>query len=130
MRFWKGLAGQDARTSPDSDDPALVGRTYAIPFGTVWDAVVRLASGGLKGWRIARWDDQIGIVAADVKSWPLPLAATVLISVKLDADGQTRVDMCVRGVDADGRRLRHGGGVGYPLSRLFDTSPDSLATTG
>lgn len=103
MRFWKGLAGQDARTSPDSEDPALVGRTYAIPFGTVWDAVVRLASGGLKGWRIARWDDQIGIVAADVTSWPLPLAATVLISVKLDADGQTRVDMSVRNVDAEGR---------------------------
>ncbi len=103
MRFWKGLAGQDARTSPDSDDPTLVGRTYAIPFGTVWDAVVRLASGGLKGWKIARWDDQIGIVAADVTSWPLPLAATVLISVKLDADGQTRVDMSIRSVDAEGR---------------------------
>ena len=103
MRFWKGLAGQDARTNPDSDDPTLVGRTYAIPFGTVWDAVVRLASGGLKGWKIARWDDQIGIVAADVTSWPLPLAATVLISVKLDADGQTRVDMSIRSVDAEGR---------------------------
>ena len=123
MRFWKGLAGQDARTSPDSDDPALVGRTYAIPFGTVWDAVVRLASGGLKGWRIARWDDQIGIVAADVKSWPLPLAATVLISVKLDADGQTRVDMSVRCVDAEGRLpVNH-----HRIDRFFGALDRALA---
>lgn len=103
MRFWKGLAGQDARTSADSGDPALVGRTYAIPFGTVWDAIVALASGGLKGWKLARWDDQIGLVAADVTSWPIPLAATVLISVKLDANGQTRVDMSIRSVAEEGR---------------------------
>ena len=103
MRFWRGLAGQDARTSADSDDPALVGRTYAIPFGTVWDAIVALASGGLKGWKLARWDDQIGLVAADVTSWPIPLAATVLISVKLDANGQTRVDMSIRNVAEEGR---------------------------
>ena len=103
MRFWKGLEGQDARTSADSEDPALAGRTYAIPFGTVWDAIVALASGGLKGWKLARWDDQIGIVAADVTSWPIPLAATVLISVKLDANGQTRVDMSIRNVAEEGR---------------------------
>lgn len=103
MRFLKGLAGQDARTSADSDDPALVGRTYAIPFGTVWDAIVALASGGVKGWKLARWDDQIGLVAADVTSWPIPLAATVLISVKLDANGQTRVDMSIRSVAEEGR---------------------------
>ncbi len=103
MRFWKGFAGQDVRTSADSDNPGLVGRTYAIPFGTVWDAIVALAGGGLKGWKIARWDDQIGLVAADVTSWPIPLAATVLISVKLDADGQTRVDMSIRNVADEGR---------------------------
>ncbi len=103
MRFWKGLAGQDARTSADSHDPALVGRTYAIPFGTVWEAIVALASGGLKGWKLARWDDQIGLVAADVTSWPIPLPATVLISVKLDANGQTRVDMSIRSVAEEGR---------------------------
>ena len=103
VRFWRGLAGQDVRTSADSDDPALAGRTYAIPFGIVWEAIVTLASGGLKGWKLARWDDQIGLVAADVTSWPIPLAATVLISVKLDANGQTRVDMSIRNVAEEGR---------------------------
>ena len=98
VTIWRGLTGRDALTSADSNDPALSGRTYAIPFDHVWEAVLGLAAGGLIGWRVAHSDDYVGIVEADVRSVFLPLPATVMISVTLDEDGQTRVDASARGL--------------------------------
>ena len=60
-----GLRGNHAATEVDALDPALRGRTYAIPFETVWQAVVGLAGGGLRGWSIESADDQIGVQASD-----------------------------------------------------------------
>ena len=129
MTFWKGLALQEVRTSVDSDDPGLTGRTYAIPFAAVWDAAIALAGGRLRGWRIERADDEIGIVMADVKGPLLPLEANVSVYVTLDANAQTRVDMWARG-------LHRGWGFGVhqrrvrrffeALDRALDVGPGQI----
>ena len=95
--MWKGFTERAARTRPDSDDPVLAGRTYAIPFDPVWKAALELSSGGLKGWTLVSSDDQLGVIRTDVRSPLLPLEANVLVSVTLDPDGQTRVDMSALG---------------------------------
>ncbi len=95
--MWKGFTERAARTSPDSDDPVLAGRTYAIPFDSVWNAALELSSGGLKGWTLVSSDDQLGVIRADVRGPLLPLEANVLVSVILDPNGQTRVDMSALG---------------------------------
>ena len=122
MTIWKGLALQEVRTSVDSDDPGLAGRTYAIPFAAVWDAATALAGGRLRGWRIARADDEIGIVMADVKGPLLPMEANVSVYVTLDANAQTRVDMWARG-------LHRGWGFGVHqrrVRRFFDALDRAL----
>lgn len=106
------LTGRSARSSATCDDPGLAGRTYAIPFRTVWDAVVRLAGGGLRGWTLQDSDDTEGVVDARVRGLVLPLPATVVITVSLDDNVQTRVDLVAealhrgRGFGANARRIR------------------------
>lgn len=111
--MWKGFTERAARTSPESGDPVLAGRTYAIPFDPVWNAALALSGGGLKGWKLVSADDQLGVIRADVRSPLLPLEANVLVSVTLDPNGQTRVDMSALGnhrggdLGANYRRIRH-----------------------
>ena len=110
--MWKGFTERTARTSPDSNDPTLSGRTYTIPFDQVWNAALRLSGGELKGWKIVSFDDELGVIRADVRGRILPLEANVLISVTLDPDAQTRVDMSALGnhrggdLGANRRRIR------------------------
>lgn len=86
----------DARTDARAANPDLAGRTYAIPFVRVWNSAVHLASGGLEGWQVVRWDDQDGLVEAQAKSsWPAR-SIHVNIRVALDANAQTRVDAAAR----------------------------------
>lgn len=111
--MWKGFTERMARTSPDSSDPALSGRTYTIPFDPVWNAALHLAGRDLRGWRLISCDDELGVIRADVRGPILPLEANVLVSVTLDRDAQTRVDMSALGNHRGGdlgvnrRRIRH-----------------------
>ena len=120
--MWKGLTERTARTSPDSIDPALCGRTYSIPFDPVWTAALALSGGGLRGWRLVSCDDELGVIRADVRSRILPLEANVLVSVTLDPDAQTRVDMSAlgnhRGGDLGANRRR--------IKRFFRALDQSL----
>ena len=84
--MWRGFTENTARTSPDSDDPVLAGRTYAIPFDAVWEAALVLAGGALRAWTLVSSDDQLGVIRADVRSVLLPLEANVLVSVTLDPE--------------------------------------------
>ena len=127
--MWKGFTERAARTSPDSDDPALSGRTYTIPFDPVWEAALGLAAGGLKGWTVVSWDDQLGVIRADVRSPLLPLEANVLVSVTLDPNAQTRVDMSALGNHQGGdlrvnyRRIKH---FFRSLDRALDVQPGQI----
>ena len=127
--MWKGFTERSARTSPDSDDTALTGRTYAIPFDPVWRVALGLASGGLKGWKLVSADDQLGVIRADVRSSLLALEANVLVSVILDPNGQTRVDMSAMGNHRGGdlrvnyRRVKH---FFRSLDRSLDVRPGQI----
>ena len=128
-KMWKGFTERMARTSPDSNDPVLAGRTYAIPFDAVWQAALRLSGGGLKGWTLISADDQLGVIRADVRSPLLPLEANVLVSVTLDPNAQTRVDMSALGNHRGGdlrvnyRRIRH---FFRSLDDLLDVQPGQI----
>ena len=104
--MYKRLTEKLARTSPDAADPALLGRTYAIPFDAAWEASLLLAHGGLPGWKLISCDEELGVIRADVRAVLVPLEAKALVSVTLDPDGQTRVDMSARGVHRWGRLRR------------------------
>lgn len=99
----RGIA---AVTDPRSRDPGLRGRTYAIPFERVWTGALQLAAGGLPRWRVLQADDQRGVILAVSTSAIRKQACDVRITVGLDADGQTRVDLSA--LTRDGRGgLRH-----------------------
>jgi hypothetical protein len=92
-RLVHGLSRNGARTSAKSDDPRLRGRTYAVPFDYVWQAAIKLASGGLRGWTLLYSDDQDGVIRAEARPLALRTVADVNILIVLDEDAQTRVDM-------------------------------------
>jgi hypothetical protein len=91
--LWVGLTQNWAQTDRLSPDAALRGRTYTIPFERVWNAALELAGGGLRGWKVVHHDDQGGHISAVAPRRLIGRAADVLVTVRLDADGQTRVDV-------------------------------------
>lgn len=89
----RGLTGRGAETDPTSRDTRLVGRTYAIPFDTVWGAATRLAGGELKRWNILSADDLTGVIAAGTRARFFGQGDRVKIEIGLDENAQTRVDV-------------------------------------
>ncbi len=81
------------RTDPDHADRELRGRTYAIPFDTVWNAGLGIASGGLSRWSLVDSDDQAGRIEARVVGVMFKMPATVRVMITLDKNAQTRVDL-------------------------------------
>jgi len=98
--------GTGVVTDPRSRDPELRGRTYAIPFERVWTGALQLAAGGLPRWRVLKADDQRGVILAVATSAIRKQACDVRITVGLDADGQTRVDLSALAREKRGG-LRH-----------------------
>ncbi len=94
--LWRGLAQNQARTDPRHPDSTLRGRTYAIPHARVWAAAVELASGGLRGWELLSADEDRGVLTAQSRTLVLRIADDVEVSVTLDENAQTRVDMASR----------------------------------
>lgn len=80
------------RTDPRDPDPDLRGRTYAIPFDTVWTAAVALAGGELGRWRLIGADDREGVITAERTGF-LKGITSVRVDIGLDENGQTRVDV-------------------------------------
>ena len=64
-----------------------------MPFEQVWQAATALANGGLRGWRIVQSDDTDGVIYAEARTPLLRFIDDVLITIKLDENAQTRVDM-------------------------------------
>lgn len=89
----RALSRNQAQTSIDEADPRLRGRTYAVPFEQVWQAATALASGGLRRWRMIESDDYEGIIHAEAQTFLWRYVDDVTITIRLDHDAQTRVDV-------------------------------------
>ena len=113
----RGLTEHQTGTDPTSEDPRLLGRTYAIPFETVWQAATRLAGGGIRGWALWVADDQIGMIEASINPLVGP-AADVRVTIRLDENAQTRVDLTSKSRTTRGDLGRGRRNIGTFLRRL------------
>lgn len=112
--FRASLGGSRAETHPEQSDESLRGRTYAIPFATVWKATVDLASGSLRGWKVTQADEDAGILRAECSRLLSREADDVEIRISLDENAQTRVDAA-----STSRRERGDGGRNARRIRRF-----------
>lgn len=101
-RLQKALGNGAAETRPDSSDPRFRGRTYAIPFEDVWQACLSIIREDLRGCTVRLANDRDGIIIAEAHTRLPPRIDDVTVSVVLDKDAQTRVDM--RSITRDGGR--------------------------
>ena len=89
----RGFTHNRAHTDPASEDRLLRGRTYTIPFDRVWTELVHVAHERMRGWTVTVEDDGPGVLEAESATLVWRLVDDVHISVGLDKDGQTRVDV-------------------------------------
>ena len=125
----RGLRENRAETDPHHPDLTLRGRTYAIPFVRVWEAALRLASGGLRGWSLLSGDEDRGSITAESRTLLFRFVDDVEIRISLDENAQTRVDAVSwsrvgRGdLGKNARRLR---GFFRALDREVGAGPGSI----
>lgn len=82
-----------AYTSPESKDPKLRGRDYAVPFVQVWEAALETAKKRPR-WTVTEADPRAGEIRAEAKTVLWRFVDDVLIRLSLDEDdGRTRVDV-------------------------------------
>jgi len=125
----RGLTENRAGTDPAAADRRLRGRTYAIPFDTVWQAAWRLAGGEIRGWSMLSSDDQLGVIEAVSRTLILRKEQDVRIEIRLDENAQTRVDAwsSSRIVRGDlGRNRRTIGKFMKRLDRVLDVQPGQI----
>lgn len=89
----RGLTQNRAHTDPSAADRRLRGRTYAIPFDAVWTASLDVARGRIRGWTVVETDDERGVIRAESVTLLWRFVDDVRISIGLDENGQTRVDV-------------------------------------
>ena len=98
----QGLSGNHALTDVSATDPRLRGRTYAIPFDGVWKAALKVSNKQMRGWSVLYIDDQTGVIVAEALRLLWKHKDDVRISIGLDENGQTRVDL--RSTSRQGKR--------------------------
>lgn len=91
-KFWKSLTENTAQTSEQADDPNLRGRTYLIPFATVWDQIISMIESRSR-WTLVSADEGTGLIHAEAKTLVFRFVDDVRFKVKLDQNALTRVDM-------------------------------------
>jgi hypothetical protein len=107
----RGLTTNRAETDPQEKDARLRGRTYAIPFDRVWNVALAICGGGLPRWSLISADDREGVIRAKALTRVFARPSDVRVSIGLDANGQTRVDVSAispsrkRDLGANARRI-------------------------
>lgn len=111
-RFWKALSENSAQTSENAADPRLRGRTYLVPFATVWDEIIAMIETNPR-WKLIRADEGAGLIRAEATTRVFRFVGDVRFKLKLDRNALTRVDMwsASRGgkgdLGANTRRIAH-----------------------
>lgn len=90
-RVVRALTENEVATDPNHEDPALRGRTYGIPFDTVWRAALRVAQDRGR-WTITRRDDLEGRIEIEAKTLVFKFVDDMEVDISLDDNAQTRVD--------------------------------------
>jgi uncharacterized protein (DUF1499 family) len=91
-RILKALTENSAQTSENADDPRLRGRTYMVPFATVWDEIIGMITES-KRWELVRANEDKGMIGFEATTPVFRFVDDVRIKVKLDQNALTRVDM-------------------------------------
>ena len=123
------LTEKEAETAPDADDPRLRGRTYSIRFEDVWQAAISVIRMRLRGWTVVIDDDRAGRIDALATSFVRGVETEVVVSIGLDENGQTRVDVKAktRTETRDwGRSRRLVGRFVKRLDRELDAQPGQI----
>jgi len=139
-RLVRGMADNHAETRPDSEDSRLRGRTYSIPFDTVWNAALLVAEEDMRRWDVISWEDRSGIIVIEAHGRFLKRTDDVRIHVSLDDDAQTRIDLTSRSrkgkadLGANARRIGRffkllDARLGLPASRGGRRSQDADPVT-
>lgn len=125
----RALTEKEAATAPDHEDERLRGRTYSIRFEDVWQASIVVIRKQLRGWTLVLDDDRAGRINALATSMLRGLETEVIVSVGLDENGQTRVDLTAesRTERRDwGRSRRLIGRFTQKLDRQLGASPGQI----
>ena len=122
----RGFTQNRVQTDPASEDRRLRGRTYTIPFDRVWTESVHVARERMRGWTVVCEDDQLGVLEAESATLVLRFIDDIHVSVGLDDDGQTRVDVTSASRAGRGDLGRNPRTIGRYLRRL-DRALDAQA---
>ncbi len=123
-RLASALTKYRAETNPWSEDPRLIGRTYAIPFEEVWRACMKFVAERGR-WRLLQADDLAGSIRIRCTSFVFRREDNLEIRVALDENALTRVD-----VRAGSQKGRTDLGVNVRRVGRFFTKLDGLLGTG
>jgi hypothetical protein len=121
----RGLTQNRAETDPRAADWRLRGRTYAIPFDRVWNAALGLCGGGLPRWTLLSADDEQGVIRARAVTRVLRRQDDVRVTIGLDGNGQTRVDVSSIAL----HRKRDLGSNARRIRRFLDQLDEKLGAT-
>ncbi len=90
--IWRALTTNSAQTRESAEDPRLRGRTYLVPFATVWDEILGMIESHPR-WRLIRADEGKGLIHAEARTRVFRFVDDVRFKLKLDQNALTRVDM-------------------------------------
>jgi hypothetical protein len=121
----RGLTQNHAETHPRAADWRLRGRTYAITFDRVWNAALELCGGELPRLSLVSADDEEGVIRAHARTAVLRRIVDVRVTIGLDDNGQTRVDLASIALN----RRRDLGSNARRIRRFLDKLDEKLQAT-
>jgi hypothetical protein len=123
-RLARALTRYRAETDPGSEDPRLIGRTYAIPFEEVWRTCMKFVAERGR-WRLLQSDDLTGFIRVRCTTLIFRLEDNLEIRVALDENALTRVD-----VRAGSKKSRTDLGMNVRRVGRFFKKLDGLLSAG
>ena len=127
-RLGRALTTNRAATDPRSDDPRLLGRTYAIPFDQVWTACLVLVERP-RHWTLLQANDLDGYLSVECQTPVFKFIDDFEIRIGLDEHAMTRVDVesqSRKGRGDLGSNARRIGRFLRRLDRLLDAAEGAI----